>query len=110
MERNAVALIRYKQHLGSEGSADELAAHAVSTFVGVFAVLLCGDLFEHLRYCGTVLGVEVCVDFVEEVERRRVTLLNCEDECEGTETWVSISGLIERESRGNELFWPPESC
>jgi hypothetical protein len=33
---------------------------------------------------GTVLGVEVCIDFVEEVEGRGIALLDCEYECEST--------------------------
>lgn len=37
---------------------------------------------------GAVLGVEIGVDFVEEVEGRRVALLDGEDEGEGAETWL----------------------
>lgn len=33
------------------------------------------------------MGVKVGVDFVEEVERGRVALLDGEDEGEGAETW-----------------------
>ena len=39
-----------------------------------------------MRDGGAVLGVEVGVDFVEEVEGRGVALLDCEDEGEGAET------------------------
>ena len=84
MERDTVALISHKQHLRSEGRADELAAHSTCSVLCIFTALLSGDLLEHLCDSGTVLGVEVCIDFVEEVEGRRITLLDCEYECEST--------------------------
>ena len=84
MERDTVALVSHKQHLRSESRADELAAHSTCSVLGILAALLSGDLLEHLCDSGTVLGVEVCIDFVEEVEGRRITLLDCEYECEST--------------------------
>ena len=84
MERDTVALVSHKQHLRSESRADELAAHSTCSVLGILAALLSGDLLEHLCNSGTVLGVEVCIDFVEEVEGCGITLLNSEDECEST--------------------------
>lgn len=81
-KRNTVSLIRNQYHLGSESGADELPTHraflAVSTSLG----LLLGDGLKHLGDGGTVLGIEVGVDLVEEVEGRGVALLDCEDEGE----------------------------
>ena len=87
MERDTVALVSHKQHLRSESRANELAAHAAVAIVRVGAALLCRDLLEHLGDGCAVLGVEVCVDFVEEVEWRRITLLDGEDEGKGTQAW-----------------------
>jgi hypothetical protein len=84
VERDTVALISHKQHLRSESRADELSAHGAGAVLGVLAALLSGDLLEHLCDSGTVLGVEVCIDFVEEVEGCGITLLDSEDECEST--------------------------
>lgn len=66
-EADAVALLRHVQHLRAEGRADELAVGGLR------------DGLEHLRHGGPVLGVEVGVDLVEEVERGRVAGLNGED-------------------------------
>lgn len=62
------------QHLGTEGRADELTVGRVR------------DGLEHLRHGSTVLGVEVGVDFIEEVERGRVTGLDGEDQGQGAKT------------------------
>ena len=77
VECDTVALVCHKQHLGSEGSADELAAHACA--LAILTVLLCRDFLEHLSYCGTILGVEVGVDFIEEIEGSWIALLDCKD-------------------------------
>ncbi len=91
VERNTVTFISYKQHLRSESRADELSAHGARTVVRVLTALLRGYLLEHLRDGRAVLRIEICVDFVKEVERCRITLLDCEDEGECTQTW----GLLE---------------
>jgi hypothetical protein len=41
---------------------------------------------QHLRDGGTVLSIEICVDFVEEVEGCGIALLDCEDEGQRAET------------------------
>ena len=86
MERNTIALIRHEQHLRSESRADELSTHAARTSVCILGTLLSGDFLEHLCYSCAVLGIEIGVDFIEEVERSWIALLNCEDEGEGTQT------------------------
>lgn len=73
-----IAFLRDKQHLRAEGRADELAAAVVCAL---------GQGLEHVGDGGAVLGVEIGVDLVEEVERSRVALLDGEDESEGAETW-----------------------
>ena len=73
-EADAVALLRNMQHLRAEGGADELSIGGVR------------DRLEHLRDGGSVLGVEVGVDLVEEVEWGGVTSLDGEDQREGAET------------------------
>jgi len=93
VERNAVAFISDEQHLRSEGCADELSAHGACTVLGVLATLLRGDLLEHLCHGGTILGVEIRVDFVEEVEGSGIALLDCEDEGEGTQTWERLANV-----------------
>lgn len=60
------------QHLRPERRADELTVSRVR------------DGLEHLRHGRPVLRVQVGVDFVEEVERRRVAGLDGEDQGEGT--------------------------
>lgn len=40
---------------------------------------------QHLGDGSAVLGVEVGIDFVEEIERSRVAALDCEDEGQGAE-------------------------
>jgi hypothetical protein len=51
---NTIALFRHEQHFRSERRANELS--------------LFGTFGQHLGNGGTVLGIEVCVDFVKEVE------------------------------------------
>lgn len=87
-----------------------------------------------MRDGGAVLGVEVGVDFVKEVERGGVALLDGEDEGEGAEAWgwvsrfgslsqkflVALKGRYDligmgkakgKERRGDDvLFCPPLSC
>jgi hypothetical protein len=65
VECDTVALIRNKQHLGSESRANKLSAHATCSVLGVLATLLSGDFLQHLSNSCTVLGVEVCIDFVK---------------------------------------------
>lgn len=79
-----IALLRHQQHLGTEGGADELTATA-SPFSVAVPALSPRDGLEHVGDGGAVLGVEVGVDLVKEVERRRVTLLNGENESKGAE-------------------------
>jgi len=86
MERNAVALVCHKQHLRSESCANELSTHASCVAI-ILRGLLSRDVLKHLCNGGTILGVEVCVDFIEEIEGRRIALLDCKDESEGAETW-----------------------
>jgi len=78
--RHAVTLVCHKQHLGPKSRADELT---------IFGTLR--DRLQHVCDCCAVLRVEVGVDFVEEVERRGITLLDCEDEGESAKTWDVLS-------------------
>ena len=84
MESDTITFISDKQHLRSEGRADELSTHASGTIFGILAALLRRDFIEHLCNCGTVLGVEIGVDFIEEVKGGWVALLDCEHERERT--------------------------
>jgi hypothetical protein len=86
MERNTIALIRHEQHLRSESRADKLSTHTARTSICILGTLLGGDFLEHLCYSCAVLGIEIGVDFIEEVEGSGITLLNCEDEGESTQT------------------------
>lgn len=81
---DAVALVGDEEHLRPEGGADELAAAAV--LVGALG----RDALQHRRHRGAVLRVQVGVDLVEQVEGRRVALLDREDERERAETWVVL--------------------
>lgn len=67
-ETNTITLLRDMKHLRPESCADKLAIGGV------------GNRLQHLSNGCTVLGVEVGVDFVEEVEWRWVAGLDCEDE------------------------------
>lgn len=73
-EADTIALLGYMQHLRSERRADELAISRV------------GNRLQHLRHSGTVLSVEVGINFVKEVERCRVTGLDGEDQRQSAET------------------------
>ena len=88
-----VGLFSHKQHLGPKSGTDELTT-AASTSLGTapFATICLGgcllllrDLMQHLGDGSAVLGVEVGIDFVEEIERSRVAALDCEDEGQGAE-------------------------
>jgi hypothetical protein len=103
MERDTITLIRYKQHLWSECCTDKLSAHATCSAILLRGVLLCGDFFKHLGDSGSVLGVEVCVDFVKEVEWSGIALLDSEDEREGAETYGK-GGLVNGKY-GGRLRW-----
>jgi len=87
---DAIALLGHEQHLGSKRRADKLAA-AQAAFLGRGGAVRYG--LEHVGDGGAVLGVEVGVDFVEEVEGGRVALLDGEDEGKGAEAclWNRIS-------------------
>jgi hypothetical protein len=52
--------------------------------------LLLGDGLQHLRDSSAVLGVEVSVDFVKEVEGCGVALLDGKDEGKSTEAWMML--------------------
>ena len=73
-EADSVALLRDVQHLRAEGSADELSVGGIR------------DRLEHLGDSGSVLGVQVGVDLVEEVEWCGITSLDGEHEGEGAKT------------------------
>jgi hypothetical protein len=92
VERDAIAFVGHEQHLRSERCADELSAHGAGAVVRVLAALLRGDLLEHLCDSRAVLGVEVGIDFVEEVEGGGIALLDGEDKGEGTQTWTLLAG------------------
>lgn len=64
------------QHLRSERGADELPV-----------LVALADVVQVVGHRGTVLGVEVGVNLIEEVEGRGIALLDGEDEGQGTETW-----------------------
>ena len=74
-EAHAVALLSDMKHFRSERGADELS------------VRLLRDRLEHLRYGCAVLGVEVGIDFVEEVERCWIASLDSEDQSQGAKTY-----------------------
>ncbi len=76
---NPIALLRHEQHLRAKSGTDELPPARIGGSVG--------DGSKHVGDGGAVLGVEVGVDFVEEVEGRGVALLDGEDEGEGAEAW-----------------------
>jgi hypothetical protein len=64
-----------------------------------------------VRDGSAVLRVEVGVDLVEEVEGRRVALLDGEDEREGAQAWPETSVSTREGVDGeDELFCPPLSC
>lgn len=62
------------QHFRPEGGADELSIGRV------------GDRLEHLRDCRSVLGVQVGINLVEEIEGRGIASLNSKDEGKRTKT------------------------
>ena len=72
------------QHLRTEGGADKLP-------ISLFRYRL-----EHLCNGRTVLGIEIGIDFVEEVERCWVASLDSEHEGQCTETWTTIRKLAVR--------------
>lgn len=69
---DSVALLRDHNHLRPERSANELTT----------ALCVVGQSLEHLRHSRAVLRVEVGVNLIEEVERRRVALLDGKDQGE----------------------------
>jgi hypothetical protein len=69
------------QHFRSEGSADELSVSRV------------GDGLEHLCNSCTVLGIQIGIDLIEQVEWRGITSLNGENECESTKTYDRIVSM-----------------
>ena len=70
---DTIALIRHLDHLRSESRADELTSRL-------------RRLVQHLRDRRTVLRVEVGIDLVEKVERRRIGGLDGEDKLECAQT------------------------
>ena len=67
-----IALVGHEQHLRSESGANELP--------------ISRRFRQQLRNSSAILGVEVGIDFVKEVERRRVRGLNSKDERKSTQT------------------------
>jgi hypothetical protein len=102
---HTITLVGNMHHLRPEGRTDEL-----TTTIAILASLST-ELLQHLSNCSSILRVEIGVDFVEEVERCRVALLNREDECECTKGLLTPRKLgdalllvvfrIERHSNGN---------
>lgn len=96
-EGDSVAFFCHPQHLGAEGGADELRAGGtwICRVCGLLALLpaACvggtgraegGQVFGH---GGTILGVEIGIDFVENVEGCWVGGLDGENQGKRTETW-----------------------
>lgn len=82
VEGHTVALVCHEEHLGPESSADKLATHAITVLpVTSLGALLGGYLFKHLCDRGTVLGVEVGINLIKQVEWCWVALLDREDKC-----------------------------
>jgi hypothetical protein len=73
-ETNTIALLRNEEHFWPESCADKLAVGRI------------GDGLEHLRDGSTVLGVEIGVDLVKEIEWSGITGLDGEDESERAKT------------------------
>jgi hypothetical protein len=91
-KHDTVAFIRHKDHLWPEGRANELSRHATRTVLRTLTTLLLRNRLEHLCDCSAVLGVEVGIDFVEEIEGCGVALLDGEDKGESAETWMILVG------------------
>lgn len=86
---DGVTLIRHKDHLRSESSADELAA-AFSRLSS-----LSTKFPQHLSDSRAVLRVQIGVDLIEEVERCRVALLDGKDKCQRAERLLSARELLD---------------
>jgi hypothetical protein len=84
---DTIASIRHVYHLGPESCADELTASIL-----VLATLTAQPL-QHLGNCSTILRVEIGIDFVKEVERRGIALLDSKDEGKRTERLLTSREL-----------------
>ena len=74
-ERHTVAFVCHMHNLGTESGANELRADFV------------GDRREEGSNGGTVLGIEIGVDLVEDDHRATFRRLKGKDEAEGAKTW-----------------------
>ncbi len=66
---DTVELVGVLQEFGPERCCDELGP--------------VGQLINHIGDSFPVLSIQSSVDLVEQIERSRVALLDCEDECKG---------------------------
>lgn len=82
-ESDSIAFVGNEDDLGTEGGADELRAG------------LGRDRLQQAGHCGTVLGVQVGVNLVEDHHGARLGLLDGKDEAQSTQTWREmVSELI----------------
>lgn len=79
-EPDAVELVRVLEQLGPEGGRDELRVVA--------------QLVDHVGDGLAMLGVEGLVDFVEEIERGGIALLDGEDQRQRHERLLSAAELV----------------
>jgi hypothetical protein len=98
---HSITLLSHSQHLRTESSAYEL-----STLVFVDCRR---QLVEMLSHCCSILCVEIGVNLIEQVERRGITCLDGEDQCQGAQTYTGLVGS-QQCGRSDSLFCPPDNC
>lgn len=86
---NTITLLRHKHHFRPKRGTDKLSARlpALAT--------LSTQLLQHLCHGRAILGVEVGVDFVKEVEGCGIALLDCEDQGERAERFLATGELLD---------------
>ena len=90
-KRDTIALLSNTKHLWSEGSANELSTHGPLALRAIFIVVVVGKIVKMVSDSRTVLGVEVGIDLVEDVEWRGIGGLNGKDEGQTAQTCEHVS-------------------
>lgn len=86
---NTIASIRHVYHLRPESRADKL-----TTSIRVLSTMTTQSL-QHLRNSSSILRVEIGIDFVKEVERRGIALLDSKDQGERAERLLTSRELTD---------------
>lgn len=87
-EAHAETLVRDVQHFRAERSADKLPSHRPIVFVRGILISSVGEVQQVVCNGCSILRIEIGVNFIENIEWRRVGGLDGENQGKTAQTWM----------------------